>query len=38
MKLYTDNRHEILNDTAHSEVVADIKAFLDGETFNLTWV
>ena len=38
MKLYENNRHEILNDTAHSEVVADIKAFLDGETFNLTWV
>lgn len=29
MKLYTDNRHEILNDTAREETIADIKAFLN---------
>ncbi|MBQ1440547.1 MAG: lysophospholipase [Clostridia bacterium] len=28
MKLYEDNRHEILNDTARDEVIEDIKAFL----------
>ncbi|MBQ1412165.1 MAG: alpha/beta fold hydrolase [Clostridia bacterium] len=28
IKLYPDNRHEILNDTAHDEAVADILAFL----------
>ena len=28
MKLYEDNRHEILNDTAHAETVADILQFL----------
>ena len=38
MKLYTDNRHEVLNDTAREEVIADINKFLDGEAFNLTWV
>lgn len=38
MKLYTDNRHEILNDTARSEVIADIKKFLDSEAFHLTLV
>ena len=32
MKLYTDNRHEILNDSARDEVIADIKAFLDGKS------
>ena len=38
MKLYTDNRHEVLNDTARNEVIADIIKFLDGEAFNLTLV
>ena len=38
MKLYTDNRHEVLNDTARDEVIADIKSFLDGRSFNLTLV
>ena len=38
MKLYENNRHEILNDTAREEVIADIKRFLDGEAFDLTWV
>ncbi|MEE3404110.1 MAG: alpha/beta fold hydrolase [Acutalibacteraceae bacterium] len=28
MKLYENNRHEILNDTARDEVIADIKRFL----------
>lgn len=28
LKLYEDNRHEILNDTAREETIADIKAFL----------
>lgn len=28
MKLYEDNRHEILNDTARDEVIEDIQAFL----------
>ena len=31
MKLYDNNRHEILNDTARDEVIADINRFLDGE-------
>lgn len=29
LKLYDDNRHEILNDTAREETIADIKAFLE---------
>ena len=38
MKLYGDNRHEILNDTARNEVIEDINSFLDGQSFNLTLV
>ena len=30
MKLYDDNRHEILNDTARDEAIADILAFIEG--------
>ena len=30
MKLYDDNRHEILNDTARDEAIADILAFIGG--------
>lgn len=32
MKLYENNRHEILNDTAREEVIADIQKFLEGGT------
>ena len=38
MKLYTDNRHEVLNDTARDEVIADINRFLDGKAFDMTLV
>lgn len=37
MKLYTDNRHEILNDDQREEVIADINRFLEGKAFNLTY-